>query len=232
GDNAGQAAALKGAILLSVNGFDGAVALFRNGDDPAEMMATGRAGEYQSTVEGAIPLIEFVLTALSARFNLQNPHEKNNALSECIAYLKDLNIVIATEYIQYISKLLGISEQLISLGEAKKYSAPAVEQNNTNIEDSLLFTMYMNPSLIDGCVNICHERTWKNTDLYWSIVQHKVTQNMMSGHLLDEKIVQLDKESFMALVKQKQKNHLLALRKSTRDFDEIIRINEKIKEVS
>ena len=45
GDKAGQAAALKAAQMLSHGGFDGAVVLFPDGQDPADLIAKGQSEE-------------------------------------------------------------------------------------------------------------------------------------------------------------------------------------------
>ena len=45
GDNAGLNAALKASILLSQNGFDGGVIIFKDGLDPADMVKNGKIQE-------------------------------------------------------------------------------------------------------------------------------------------------------------------------------------------
>ncbi|CAA6806862.1 MAG: DNA primase (EC [uncultured Sulfurovum sp.] len=234
GDNAGKTAALKAAVLLSIHEFDGGVVLFSEGTDPAEMMSKNQVDQYKNQIENATPIINFVLISIRNKYNLvtsTNPYDKVNALKECLDYLRELNPIVASDYKPYVAELLGINEQELNFQKSKQVIQNNVMQKSTS-EDALLLTMYHMPNWIQWCTSVCDIKAWFNQELYQSIVSHKVTQNMMSSLLLRDDIMQLSKEQFTALVKQKQKKFLLDLKKSTNDFSEIVSINNKLKEVS
>ena len=79
GDKAGVAAALKAAQMLSAGGFDGAVVLFPDGQDPADMIAKGRSEDVARLLREATPLIPFVIETISRSYDLSDPRAKEAA---------------------------------------------------------------------------------------------------------------------------------------------------------
>ena len=98
GDNAGRAAALKAAKLLSASGFNGGVVIFGGGLDPADMVKEGRVEELATMFRETKPFIEFVLDETIALYNLTDPKAKESAMNEGTAYLKSLSPLLQESY--------------------------------------------------------------------------------------------------------------------------------------
>lgn len=127
GDKAGKNASFKASKLLSEFGIDGGVILFDDGVDPADMIKDHREEELYSIMKKPIPLIKYALNFISSSYAIKNPHEKNKALQESLAFLKTLNPVIASEYKTYLSEILHIEEELINFAQ-NPYGVPTQEQ--------------------------------------------------------------------------------------------------------
>ena len=118
GDNAGRAAALKAAKLLSATGFSGGVVLFADGIDPADMVQNGRVDELAEMFRSAKVFIEFVLDEILALYDLRDPKAKEQCMQEGVGYLKTLTPLLQEEYKTYLASRLGglgISPSLIKI---------------------------------------------------------------------------------------------------------------------
>ena len=234
GDNAGKVAALKASILLSSHGFDGGVVLFEENKDPADMMSGGKIKEYKEIISNPTSIINFVLIEISRKYSVltsTNPHDKNNALKECVEYLKTLNPIIANEYVNYLSDLLSIDRRHIEIGETKKVNNNILVDKN-KIEGSLLLTLYLNPKFTEWCLFTIDSRAWRDYTLLSQITTRNASESSMSSLSLREDVFELEWKQFVSVCKQKQKKFLLSIRENCTDFSEIIKINKKIKEVS
>ncbi len=115
GDAAGQNAALKAAKLLSSKRIEGGVVLFEGGLDPADMVKSGHIEALGNLFRHPQNFIEFVLTRTLGAYNLQDPSQKEQALHECIGFLKTLSPLMQEEYRSFVASRLGISPSLLKL---------------------------------------------------------------------------------------------------------------------
>ena len=115
GDNAGRAAALKAAKLLSASGFNGGVVIFEGGQDPADMVQKGAIEELSRMFRTPKPFIEFVIDEILFLYNLSDPKAKEASMNEGIAYLKTLSSMLQEEYKPYLASRLGISPSYVRL---------------------------------------------------------------------------------------------------------------------
>ncbi len=157
GDKAGRAAAIKASKLLSVAGFSGGVVLFGEGLDPADMVKNGQLEELNNLFRSPKSFIEFVLDQILLTFDMQDPKEKEKALSETSAYLKTLTPLLQEEYKRYLAAQLAISPSFIKLSqssiEGKKELV--VENRGSDVfELSLIKTLLEQPALITQTLDI------------------------------------------------------------------------------
>ncbi len=129
GDNAGRAAALKAAKLLSSSGFDGGVVLFEGGLDPADMVKSGQTEALKTLFRTPMPFIDFVLSQIIAQFDIKDPKAKESALHESIGYLKSLSPLLQEEYRPFLASRLGISPSLVRLGNSISAKPATPEQH-------------------------------------------------------------------------------------------------------
>ncbi|MDA3945359.1 MAG: DNA primase [Helicobacteraceae bacterium] len=151
GDNAGRAAALKAAKLLSTGGFDGGVVIFEGGLDPADMVHTGQIDTLNTMFHAPKPFIEFVLEEVLRTFDLRNPKAKEQALHESIGYLKTLSPLLQEEYKSFLASRLAISPSLIRLTQRQENQnrAPLITTAYDVWELCLIKSMIEHPALGD-----------------------------------------------------------------------------------
>ncbi|MEA1920161.1 MAG: DNA primase, partial [Campylobacterota bacterium] len=146
GDNAGRAAALKAARLLSASGFNGGVVLFEGGLDPADMVKSGQMEALNHLFHKPLSFIEFVLTQTLQNYDLRDPKAKESALHECVGYLKTLSALLQEEYRPFLASILGISPSLVRLSRATTTQAPVQLSKHDIWELSLIKTLIEYPS--------------------------------------------------------------------------------------
>ena len=131
GDRAGRAAAFKAAKLLSAHNIAGAVVLFPEGKDPADMIAEGQVEKLFAIMKKTIALIKYVINYIAQEHNLNIPHEKQSALAEIITFLKTLPPLIQDEYKSYTAKILSINSAHITIEQTSQptFSQPAAHIN-------------------------------------------------------------------------------------------------------
>ncbi|MDP2076694.1 MAG: DNA primase, partial [Sulfuricurvum sp.] len=156
GDKPGRAAALKAAKLLSTGGFEGGVILFEGGKDPADMIKEGLIKELNALLHRPITFIEFVISEICSGYDLRDPRVKENALNECLGYIKTLSPLMQEEYRPFIASQLGISPSLIRLANTSstKTSLQSPQLSHHDMwELSLIKTILERPQITDGLLD-------------------------------------------------------------------------------
>ena len=162
GDNAGRAAALKAAKLLSAAGFRGGVVIFDGGLDPADMVKDGRVEELSAMFREPKVFIEFVLDEILSLYDLRDPKAKEACMAEGIAYLKTLSPLLQEEYKTYLASRLGglgVSPSLLKVNNqtnTNNQNAPLIQKNTHKDmwELSLVKTVLEHPRLIDQILDV------------------------------------------------------------------------------
>lgn len=236
GDKPGRAAAMKAAVLLSTQGFDGGVVLFPEGMDPADLIASGEGDKVKQILSKHTKLVQFVLENIAASYNLSDPYAKSEALRECTKYLAALNNpIVADEYTHVVAKLLDVDTRHMQVYETHAVTATQAVQSTprATVEELLLYTMYTKPELVDSAVNICDDEAFIDRETYSALMQNKADDTLMGAILLKEDMVVLKAEQFNAMLKAKQKAHLMELKTTLQQngagMDEILRVNERMK---
>ena len=144
GDKAGREAAYKASVLLSQYEVDGAVVIFDDGIDPADMVALGKVAELIAIMKKPTPLMKYALQHITAKYDMNSPLNKNEALKECIELLKSLNNpLIANEYKPYLAQLLSIDISHINIENPRPIQVPTPQnflQGNSGIELNIIAT--------------------------------------------------------------------------------------------
>ncbi len=152
GDNAGAAAALKAARLLSASGFNGGVILFGGGMDPADMVKNGQIEELNTLFRHPKSFIEFVIDRIVMGYNIKDPKGKEGALDEAIGYLKTLTPLLQEEYKIYLSSTLGVNPSFVKVSSHNLVHTNKKELRTPHRdmwELSLVKTVLEHPELID-----------------------------------------------------------------------------------
>lgn len=203
GDNAGRAAALKAAKLLSASGFNGGVVIFGGGLDPADMVKEGRVEELATMFRETKPFIEFVLDETIALYNLTDPKAKESAMNEGTAYLKSLSPLLQESYKSYLASRLGVSPSYVKVSNNNQNQNTQLVQKNTHKdmwELSLVKTVLEYPQFINQILDVLDPSLLQFHAYEFNLaLQGKTDEPNVMAILVDNTIVSLkDEESLKA----------------------------------
>ncbi len=199
GDKAGVAAALKASTMLSESGFDGSVVLFPDGQDPADMIALGKAQDVANLLHSGQNLIPFVIEMMAKSYELTNPREKEVAFGSVKSYLDKLSPIIREAYVEYASTVLGVNSALfggdVPNRATKKKSKIDFESSRDDIGQlSIIKTLLENRALVNKVSNVIDLSMFGN---YGSLLESAIKgeeTSQLSGLMLDETIKSMDEE--------------------------------------
>jgi len=159
GDNAGKAAALKAAKLLSISGFDGGVVIFEGGMDPADMVKNGAVEELSNMFRSPKAFIKFVVDEILTLHDMSDPKAKETSMNEATAYLMTLSPLLQEEYKPYLASRLGISPSFVRITNTpntNNQNRPLTQKNlhKDMWELSLVKTVLEHPKFIDQVLDV------------------------------------------------------------------------------
>jgi len=198
GDKAGVAAALKAAQMLSVGGFDGGVVLFPDGQDPADMIASGDVQTVAKLLRESKSLIPFVIESISMSYNLSDPRAKEVAFGEVRSFLSSLSPIMKDAYIPTAASYLQLSPSLFSKGTNLSQVRQSFTQRREDIEQLSIFkTLLDRPSLIDDLLNVVDISMFThNQDMFEAILRGDKSHPLLVGLSIDETILPMKEEEF------------------------------------
>jgi len=149
GDKAGINAAYKASLLLSQSQFQGGVVIFKDGQDPADMVNANKLDELNLMFNKTTPFIVFVLDFIIDKYNLDNPQEKQSALKETNEYLKTLSPILQEEYSSMIARKLNVNAQLVQVQHYENQRSSNVNLSSIDISElSIIKTLLDNKELL------------------------------------------------------------------------------------
>jgi len=221
GDQAGVAAALKAARLLSSHGFDGSVVLFPGGQDPADMVHRGTLDALEKLLHHGTPLIPFVLEKIAAAYRLDDPREKERAFAETRSYLNALSPIVRESVLPQAASLLGISPALFRQREDGRQPPRQrfAERKEDPAWQAILRTLLEQDRLIDETVDLLiPEMAGQYREAYEALLSGNREHPELLRVALDERIRPLDDQSFRrALCTQMELYYRRKLQELTRD---------------
>lgn len=203
GDNAGVAAALKAAKMLSSSGFEGSVVLFPNGMDPADMVSNGRVAELGKLLQGGVDITLFVLEQIRNAYDLNNPHQKERAIAEAKQFLTTLSPIAQESYIQDAARIIGAQSAYFKARNSNR--APEKQTINEPKKnpawEAILKTLLERGHLIDELLDIIdfsiakeYEPTLRN------LASGNLEDPILRGVAVDERIPVLSEDDFRAQI--------------------------------
>ena len=163
GDDAGINAALKASKLLANHNISGGVVIFKDGIDPADMVAKGQSAKLAKMFDNSQPFVEFYLEHLVKSHNLNDPLAKQNALDLGKEFLATLPIAVAGAYQGMLADMLGLKEAhvqvrapLKSRNEGKK-----PRSHDDILELTIIKTLLHEPSHIDTVLDLVDASMFK-----------------------------------------------------------------------
>ena len=209
GDKAGRNAALKSSILLSQAEINGAVVIFKDNLDPADMIKDNREQELISIMKKPTPLVKYVLNSIVNKYDMSDPYAKNSSLKEAIEYLKSLNnLLIANEYISYLAKLLNIKSIRINLGQTQIIQKPQIQYKNSCADDKFFKTLIEKPEYLDFNLisKICE--LMESNPIYKAIIDDDIDNEILIPLKIRDDIIIYNEVDFIAACNLKYKSFL------------------------
>ena len=195
GDSAGISAALKASKMLSSLSMNGGVVIFDGGQDPADMVKSGKIDELNSLFNRPKPFIPFVLERIANNYDLSNPLQKEKALKEAVDFIKTLSNVLQDEYKEYLSVLLQVDKRIIRI---RKNYIP--KQNNIGKKEdlaelSIIKTILLKPQFLDMVLDFVDETVFNtHKEIFLKLIHEEGDDSLFSGILIRDDIKELSEK--------------------------------------
>ncbi|MGB4565095.1 MAG: DNA primase [Dethiobacteria bacterium] len=120
-DSAGEAATWRGLKILQEAGVSVKVVQLPQGSDPDSLVREQGEKAFRELLEQALPLTDYQLEQLQARYNLSAEEGRRGFLAEVLPLLESIaNLVERDTYLKKTAELLKVSEESLR-GELKKF---------------------------------------------------------------------------------------------------------------
>jgi len=152
GDKAGQNAAFKASVLLAQNHFEGGVVLFADGQDPADMVQSGKINELNQIFRKPKFFVEYALDFIANNYDLSNPNQKQKALDEMQEFIKTLTPIMQESFAPYIATKLSIAMNLVKVTPNKREVTQSSSMKLAQVdiaELNIIKTFLEHPKYID-----------------------------------------------------------------------------------
>lgn len=200
GDKAGINAALKAShLLLNKNG---GVVIFKDNQDPADMIKDGKIQELINLINNPTPFIEFNINLTLDKYDLSNPLHKERALQEILSNTSSLSTFLKEEYKQFIATKLNISPNLVYYNttikeEREKLIIKEINKEFKIVEDVIIKSIAENKQLLNLAIEyigvsdfVCNAKAFK------SLLEDNELDSELIGIILNPQIKSLDIDAF------------------------------------
>ncbi|RXJ99438.1 DNA primase [Arcobacter sp. CECT 8986] len=194
GDKAGLNAAFKASVMLSQSEFEGGVVIFGNGMDPADMVKEGKVEELNKVFSNPQAFISYAIDYIVAKYNINDPIQKQKALQEANEYLKSLSILYQDEYKRYLAQKLNIRENLVKVSTQSRRK---IENSSTKIdiaELSIIKAILEKPSRLDYVLDMVDSEIFDYHKEQFELLISDIHNPSLNGILLNERLEDYDDE--------------------------------------
>lgn len=192
GDNAGLNAAFKASVMLSQGEFEGGVVIFGEGKDPADMVKDGKVEELNKIFSKPKAFISFAIDYIIAKYDVNNPNQKQKALIEANEYLQSLGVIYQDEYKRYIAQKLNVRENLV------KVSTDITRKTEVNLtkidiaELCIIKSILEKPQRLDGVLDIVDSSMFEYHKNEFELLIQDINNQSLNGIILNEKLESYD----------------------------------------
>ncbi|MBY0540706.1 MAG: DNA primase [Campylobacterales bacterium] len=235
GDKAGLTAAFKASVMLSQGEFEGGVIIFENGMDPADMVHNGKINELNEIFSNPISYIPYSINYIVSKYDINDPNQKQKALSESNEYLKTLSLLNQDEYKRYLAQKLNIRENLVKISSNKQRM---YEPNLTKIDIAelcIIKSILEKPKRLDSVLDIVDSSMFEAHKNEFELLLTDIENISLNSIVLNEKLENYDDErlnqELLTLVYKFYTNKLTAISyDNTLDFKQKANLIRKIKD--
>jgi DNA primase len=228
GDKAGIASAVRASILLSQQGIDGGVALFGEGDDPADMVASGKVDEFKAILKRGTKrkLVSFVIEQIASETNMGDAFAKKAGVERANEFLNSLDAIIAGEYRAVVARLFGIGENLVGISGRCSIVEEQVAIPTATLEDNVLFTLHQEPWYLDEARDIIEPKSFKKQFLLTSLLSNEEIEE--GGLSLLSGIVLLSEKELFRALREISKRYIRNLLSNTSDMKSAMALTKRL----
>ncbi len=237
GDNAGQNAAFKASVMLSQNGFDGGVVIFKGGLDPADMVKNQRNEELHKMFLEPINFINFAIDFIVSQFNINEPIQKQKALDQANEYLQSLSELNQDEYRRYIAQKLNIRENLIKVSNTSRRTNETSRVKIDIAELCIIRSILDKPQRLDMVLDIIDTTMFEFHQEEFLILLEDINDTRLNQISLNDKLEIYDddrlKKELLILLYKYYSNKLLTIKykqelNNQEKTAQIIKIRDKL----
>jgi len=235
GDKAGLNAAYKASVMLSQTNFDGGVVIFSDDQDPADMIKNRQIQEVSELFSNAIPFINFTIDYIISNYDINNPIEKQKALSGANEYLISLRLLYQEEYKRYIAQKLNIKESLVKTINSKK-RVNEVNLSKVDIAELCIIKAILEePRRLDMVLDTVDASMFEFHKKEFETLLEDINSSSLNKIILNDKLESYDEnrlnQELLVLLHKFYSNKLLALSyDKSLDFKEKVNLIRKIKD--
>ena len=235
GDKAGLAAAFKASVMLSQSEFEGGVIIFADGLDPADMVNNGKINELNEIFSNPISYIPYAIDYIISKYDINDPNQKQKALTEANEYLKTLSLLNQDEYKRYLAQKLNIRENLVKISSNKQRT---YEPNLTKIDIAelcIIKSILEKPKRLDSVLDIVDASMFEIHRNEFELLLTDIENISLNSIVLNEKLENYNDErlnqELLTLVYKFYTNKLTAISyDNTLDFTQKANLIRKIKD--
>ena len=235
GDKAGLAAAFKASVMLSQSEFEGGVIIFADGLDPADMVHNGKISELNEIFSNPISYIPYAIDYIISKYDINDPNQKQKALTEANEYLKTLSLLNQDEYKRYLAQKLNIRENLVKISSNKQRT---YEPNLTKIDIAelcIIKSILEKPKRLDSVLDIVDASMFEIHRNEFELLLTDIENISLNSIVLNEKLENYNDErlnqELLTLVYKFYTNKLTAISyDNTLDFTQKANLIRKIKD--
>lgn len=235
GDKAGLAAAFKASVMLSQSEFEGGVIIFADGLDPADMVHNGKINELNEIFLNPISYIPYAIDYIISKYDINDPNQKQKALTEANEYLKTLSLLNQDEYKRYLAQKLNIRENLVKISSNKQRT---YEPNLTKIDIAelcIIKSILEKPKRLDSVLDIVDASMFEIHRNEFELLLTDIENISLNSIVLNEKLENYNDErlnqELLTLVYKFYTNKLTAISyDNTLDFTQKANLIRKIKD--
>lgn len=233
-DQAGKKAAFNASLLLAQSEVKAKVVELEANSDPADMIKNSRVDELKVRIDNAKDSIKYILEYIVLKFDISDAYSKNEALKECVNFLKTINRIIAEQYKGYLAYLLKIKTFHIILEDIKVAKNEVINKAVMSLADEkFLKTLLEKPDFMDLLFeNVDYEALDKS---YFKALFDNIEDPIIRGIEIRNDIKAYNQKDFIQACKLKQKSYLrkkmneLATSLDNDTFHKMDEIRKKIK---
>jgi len=235
GDKAGLNAAYKASVMLSQTNFDGGVVIFSDDQDPADMIKNRQIQEVSKLFSNSIPFINFTIDYIISNYDINNPIEKQKALSSANEYLISLRLLYQEEYKRYIAQKLNIKESLVKTINSKK-RANEVNLSKVDIAELCIIKAILEePRRLDMVLDTVDASMFEFHKEEFETLLEDINSSSLNKIILNDKLESYDEnrlnQELLVLLHKFYSNKLLALSyDKSLDFKSKVNLIRKIKD--